>query len=69
MAQPLLVRLDLVRIAANLPRAGDPTTEDEVRQMLVENFFEPLRNDWWLCEKDSLRSLDRSEILEQRRFQ
>ncbi len=64
MAASFRVRLNLRLIQSNLETAGDPLTDVEIVNWLIEEGFREDGNGWWICEEITLDVLDPSEIVE-----
>lgn len=64
MTESFLVKIDVAQLQQNLTAAGDPVTEAETVEFLLESGF--VRHSdpgWWHCEPIQFDGLDRSEIL------
>lgn len=68
MASSFLVKIDLRRFRDNAASNGEEMTPEQVRDWLRESGFREQEDGFWLCEEMTLQLLDKSEIIEQRRF-
>jgi len=61
-----LIQIDFQTLLEHLQDTGDAWDPASAEDWLVEQGFTP-RDDGWLCDERALASLDRSEVLSQRR--
>jgi hypothetical protein len=61
-----LVQIDFRALLAHLQDTGDAWDIESAEAWLAQQGFTP-QDDGWLCDERALASLDRSEVLSQRR--